>query len=556
MIFIGFFKDVKKSIKKATKTVNKSIKKINTNRTFNIDKNLGKNKLKLGNIQTGLVGNIGKDLSFNTDFIGGISGMLEGKMDFTAMVAPLKKIVKFAVKLVSDGAIKGITKNTKPLDSIIKGYEVLDKLIPEVSDFNSFIKWANEVWGLIFGLKPFNIWIGKENWVDKSKKGLYYDIMRFIAFALIAYKIGFSALHSFFERMIEQKITEHYKYSKLSINDYYALYRRNEIDNDELKENALFLGYDDKTLKNVRKITEFYPTVRDLIDFAVREAFESDENLFIHDANAIPKPFKDYGARVGLDIDWVKRFWHSHWRLLGAGQILDAFHRELISDVDLLDYLRRLDYTERDRQLILDMSFNLLTRVDVRRIFENGLMSSQELYDYYGKLGFSEKDKILMTKLGKQLRFIETKDLRKLYIEQYENGLISESEIKELLLATGLDNDEILSYLEISDANKELEFKLELKKQIENRFYNGDIDYDMLIKQLRGLGVSNRELERIERNAVLYDYRKVKLPSMAELKRYLKKEIIDLNTFIYYGLRLGYDEKVLLYILQDIDYFK
>ena len=345
-----------------------------------------------------------------------------------------------------------------------------------------------------------------------------------------------------------------YQLEKLDIRAYTDLYRRGLITERWFRETAKFMGYDNETIVDILNITKFYPSVSESITFAVREAFEPDAKLFIHGGNAIPQPFKDVGKSIGLSELWIKKFWHSHWRLLGAEQILEAFHRGFIQREQLLDYLKRLDYTENDREVILNMSYNLLTRVDVRRVFENGLMSSSELFDYYGTLGFSEKDKTLMTSLSKQLRFIDMKDLRNLYIDEFENGLTTETEVKENLRTTGLDNDEISLFLYYSDKVNELKFKTELKNQITQRFYEGITDFDELVEQLRNLGVSNRELKRIEKNAVLFDFRKTKLPTLAELKRYLKKEIIDLTKFVYYALRIGYGSEHIYFILQDLDY--
>jgi len=352
----------------------------------------------------------------------------------------------------------------------------------------------------------------------------------------------------------DNRLRKFYAIEKLGLFDYISLYRRKELNLTEFFEMTHFLGYNLKQLDYAKLISEYYPSTSDLVSFAVREAFEPDEKLFIHDKNAIPEPFSDYGNKIGLKDEWIKRFWHSHWRLLGAEQILEAFHRGFIKRTELLEYLRRLDYTENDRELILSMSYNLLTRVDVRRVFEQGLISSKELYDYYGTLGFSENDKILMISLAKQLRFIDTKDLRKLYIDEFEQGLTNESEVKENLRATGLDLNEINLYLNYSDKVNELKFVIELKSQITQRFYEGSIDFDELVEQLRGIGVSNRELKRIEKNAVLFDFRKTKLPTIAELKRYLKKGIIDLTKFVYYALRIGYTSEHIFFILSDLDY--
>ena len=356
-----------------------------------------------------------------------------------------------------------------------------------------------------------------------------------------------------FNRLEMNNLKELYK-KFLNITDYIQLKRRELITDESLTDYATKLGFTDIELGNLTNLTKYYPSVSDLVSFAVREAFEPDEKLFIHDLNVIPEPFSEYGKRIGLDESWIKKFWHSHWRLLGAEQILEAFHRGFISESVLKDYLRRLDYTERDRETILSMSYNLLTRVDVRRIFENGLMSSREVFDYYGTLGFSENDQTLMTSLAKQGRFIDMKDLRKLYIDEFEAGLSTESEVKENLRGTGLDLDEITLYLNISDKIRELEFTTELKNQLTQRFYEGIIDFDELVVQLRELGVSNRELRRIKKNAVLFDFRKTKLPTIAELKRFLKKDIIDLTKFVYYALRIGYGSEHIHFILSDMDY--
>ncbi|HEC40879.1 hypothetical protein LCGC14_0876570 [marine sediment metagenome] len=364
--------------------------------------------------------------------------------------------------------------------------------------------------------------------------------------------LAYSAIEGYSELEVNNA-KELYK-KNLSLTDYIRLNRRELITDDGLIDYSNKLGFTDIELENSRKLTEYYPSVSDLVSFAVREAFEPDPKLFIHNGNAIPEPFTEYGKKIGLDESWIKRFWHSHWRLLGVDQILEAFHRGFISESVVKDYLRRLDYTERDRETILSMSYNLLTRVDIRRIFENGLMSSKEVFDYYGTLGFAEKDQILMTSLAKQVRFIDMKDLRKLYIDEFEAGLSSESEVKENLRSTGLDIDEITLYLGVSDKIRELEFTIELKKQISQRFYEGIIDFDELVEQLRELGVSNRELRRIKKNAVLFDFRKTKLPTIAELKRYLKKNIINLTKFVYYALRIGYASEHIGFILSDMDY--
>ncbi len=535
-----------------SKSVNKSITKSNFSISNSINLALQSNKVGITGINGNIFDNISKGLKNNSFNLANIQGMVSSVIDFDGMIKPLSKVAEFVVGLSGNKIIEFILSN--PAFTVFKEIDKYNKVREgdHITSFEGFMKWSNDIWAILAGIRPFNIILGKESWLDDTKRGLYYDITRGFIFSYIMITWGMGALNSFFSTMSDQKIKEHYAYSKLSIQDYQKLEFRGILKEGELDDMAHFLGYNERAKELVNKISKFYPSVRDTIDFAVREAFDPDPELFIHDANAIPAPFIEIASKLGIDDKWIKKFWHSHWRLLGAGQILEAFHRKIMTETELLDYLRRLDYVDNDRKILMEMSFNLLTRVDVRRIFENGLISSKELFDYYGTLGFNERDQLLMTVLAKKLRFIDAIDLRKHYIEMYENGLVNDKEISNLLSETGLDSDEIRDYLELSNSQKELDFKIELKKRIELRFYEGDIDFEILIKQLRNLGVSDREIRRIENNAILFDFTKVKLPTLAELKRYYKKEIIDLNKFVYYALRLGLAQEHIFWILQDI----
>lgn len=545
-------KDIKKKLDKSLGNIGNIGKLLTGNTKEKSDKNKGLLDIMNSDILSGitdkskdslgLFDNIKEMLPANLNFEGifdGLKGPILGIIDM------LKNSATGQFKVILEAFEKRITE--------MNGFK-----IPTSSavTFEAFMKGINDIMSFLVGIKPFALFLDENNWNDESKTGIYYAITKVAYFLLISSTIALSSINQFFSALSGQKIREYYEFSKLDIFQYITLWRRGLIEFDNVYKLGTFLGYNTAAVDSAVQLTEFYPTARDLIDFAVREAFEPDEKLFIHGKNTIPLPFIKYGKTVGLTDEWIKKFWHSHWRLLGVSQILDAHHRGLIDETFLLDYLRRLDYTESDQKLIMDMSYNLLTRVDIRRVFENGLISSMELFEYYGKLGFSDNDKMMLTQLAKQLRFIETKDLRKLYIEQFEAGFLTESEIKNSLSGTGLDSDEISMYLAFSDSQKDLEFKLELKKQIEHRFYEGIIDYDELISSLRGLGVSNREIERVERNASLFNFRRPKLPTMAELKRYLKKEIISIDKFVYHALRLGLSVEHIEWILRDMEWLK
>lgn len=550
---MGFLKTVRKSIKKSSKKSRKSIGKIGKTISKSISKRIRGNNLRIGDLGSLAASSIGVKLGTNNDVINFLSKSVPAKMDFSELLDGLSKIPLSGFKAILTVLKENGLDLIPILDKFREGIKEISLPLGSRATNEAIFKYINDVDSYLLGVRPFAVQDGQANFIDYDKKEPYYVVVQTIINIVFGIKMFISNFAHYLNFPYDQYLTELYKLNKLGLNDYIVLRRRDLIRDTTLKEMTSYLGYDDATRKHASDLLDYFPSVGDLIDFAVKEAFEPDEKLFIHDKNAIPVDFIEYGKKAGMSESWIKRHWHIHWRLLGTGQILESWHRKITTETELDDYLRRLDYTENDRRIIKGMSFNLLTRVDVRRVFENGLMSSSELFEYYKTLGYSEKDSGLMTGLSKQIRFIETKDLRKLYIEQYDNGFLTEREINNKLKATGLDPNEIELFLYYTDSLKELDFKKELKKQIELRFYEGIIDYDDLIKQLRNLGVSNREITRIERNASLFDFKKPRLPTIAELKRYIKKGLIDLNKFVYYCLRLGYSIEIIEIMLRDIN---
>ncbi|GAI75730.1 unnamed protein product, partial [marine sediment metagenome] len=81
---------------------------------------------------------------------------------------------------------------------------------------------------------------------------------------------------------------------------------------------------------------------------------------------------------------------------------------------------------------------------------------------------------------------------------------------------------------------------------------NGFIAYEVLIQQLRALGISDKELRRIEKFSSVYKYQEKTLPTKAELIRFLKSGIIDLETWISYMRKRGYSTDVMFMYLQEI----
>ena len=127
------------------------------------------------------------------------------------------------------------------------------------------------------------------------------------------------------------------------------------------------------------------PGPGDLITFVVREVIP-------------PEVFTPFMANHGFNEFWSQAYWEAHWRLPSRDEIVDAFHRGLLTDEErdvflVLHDLKpdpRPGISKSDMTLIAAIQKTLIPRVDLRRGWELGLLSDARLLKGYKDLGYEE----------------------------------------------------------------------------------------------------------------------------------------------------------------------
>jgi len=272
-------------------------------------------------------------------------------------------------------------------------------------------------------------------------------------------------------------------------------------------------GYTDETIKDflkwlgyvgwsqMIKLESYYriPSIQDIIRFMVREAFNPYAIEKYRMMDEFPEEAVKFAEIQGLTRDWVEKYWIAHWELPSPTQVFDMYHRidkepsedsepitspfrgetryRKISKEVINDYLKFADYLHYWRDKLLRISNNVLTRVDVRRMYELGIFNEDDVFFSYIEAGYSERDAEALTEFTiLQTISEEINKVRNELIEAYVDGAISIEELREYLKGLSINERAIEVLIAYAEWKKSNELRKKIIKAIRERFLDGDID--------------------------------------------------------------------------------
>jgi hypothetical protein len=295
-------------------------------------------------------------------------------------------------------------------------------------------------------------------------------------------------------------------FSLLGLSELITLFRRKALDFNNYLSRATHIGFTKEEAERALKASEIYQTPQDLIRFLVREVYtETIRKRFQLDAefpaNAIPK-----GAEIGVSESLMKDYWAAHWELPAFTAVQNMLYRfspsdraqwesemkeagvdvkELETDLDLVRLLfKTQDVMPFWRERFVGISYQTLTRVDVRRMIRLKLLDYQQALYQFKKEGYTPTDAKRLTWFS--FIFESLPDWQ----QQFKDTQITTDEIKremsEWQIPAGIQQDIIKRKLlpladnQVSDEKQIV--KGEIKKALELGFVNRLEVLDLLKK--------------------------------------------------------------------------
>ena len=134
------------------------------------------------------------------------------------------------------------------------------------------------------------------------------------------------------------------------------------------------------------------------------------------------------------------------------------FQRDIIDEATLKMLLKSLDIMPYWRDMLIQLSYTPLTRVDVRRMHDMGILDDEGVEGAYRARGYSPENAKNMLNFTKLYNSQETTGLtRASIIKGYKRKLVSRSELQEVLKQFGYAEEVINFWVAMADLELELE---------------------------------------------------------------------------------------------------
>lgn len=323
--------------------------------------------------------------------------------------------------------------------------------------------------------------------------------------------------------------------------DYVALWRRGHIDNSLLEKRLKHLRFSDESITDIKNATVFFPQPQDLVRFAVREVYSPATVEKFGQMEDLPVEFITEAAKAGLPAEQAGNYWASHWDLPGVNQAFEMFQRDVIDADTLSMLLKALDIMPYWRDQLTQIAYNPLTRVDIRRMHAMGVLSDTQTYDAYRYQGNSPVNADLMLKFTKRYNTgVEKEASRGVLINAYNIDLISSGSLQQQLIRMGDSVESAVYTVSIAEYKKDLAAIDDLKKEYEAQVLLGHISIETYGDRLNEMALPATYVDAALRRVELKTADKVKLPSKADLERWLSLQVIDEKQYVSQMRTLNY----------------
>lgn len=322
------------------------------------------------------------------------------------------------------------------------------------------------------------------------------------------------------------------------------LHLRGRLDETQVSEELKKYGFNETEIDNLKLLYEIIPAPADLVRMAVREAFDPDYIARFNTMAEYPAEFEKFAAKQGITTEWSQKFWAAHWEIPSVLQGFEMLHRDVIEEPEFDDLLFARDIMPWWRDKLKEISYNPLTRVDVRRVYRMGIINREQVLRTYLDLGYNDEKAEWLTKFTEMEQGEKERDLTKAEIlSAYGKSIITLADTKPMLADLGYSEVEVDVLISIKDYQDIKQFKEHELSRIKKMYLASVYTANQAISELGKLDLSGAEQNALMKVWDRDKLAQLKSPSKGDLDKLFAGNIIDRNSYAVEMQGLGYQVK-------------
>ena len=283
------------------------------------------------------------------------------------------------------------------------------------------------------------------------------------------------------------------------------LLNRREIEVPDVERFLRESNLKDKFIPLLLKLRFNLLGASDYIRFAVKDVYTKDNKLAADLQQDFPEQVADKLSRLGYAPEDALGAWMAHWELPSPTQVYEMYHRDLIGEGDVIDYLKQADYSPKWRDNLLKISFNPLTRVDVRRAYKLGVVTLEQVAKTYRDLGYDKANAEILAEFTKQDADTERVQERELLVgpvktsalAMYKARRISEDQLRQVLANLKYPKETVDRFIADIEFVREQDHREDIASALKSAYVKALRTRDDTIILLRQAGWDGEALDQL-----------------------------------------------------------
>jgi len=237
----------------------------------------------------------------------------------------------------------------------------------------------------------------------------------------------------------EERIAETFRLDPLSV---ITAWRRDPVAYEKYFDDLRDQGWSDERIAALKYFTLFYPAPADLVNWQAKEVFEPNMVTKYGLKDELGELRREDFYKAGMSDEQIDNFWMAHWEHPELRTIIEMLRRTDFSEEDMQAWFRLVEIPPYWRDKLIQISYEVPTRVDVRRWWDMRTIDEARLREIYIHQGYHGKDLddyILWTKV-----YVAFPDL----IARWTKGWITIDEVRAELTAMGMPADRVEEMIE------------------------------------------------------------------------------------------------------------